>query len=344
LRIALIGCGERGASYPQAIGKTGNACLTMVADVDAELAQELGERLKLPWATSLDDVLDNGEVDAVLICTPHHVHATLAIDAARRGKHVMVEKPMATSLEEAAGVVEAAQASKVCLSVILQTRYLPQIKRARELIEAGALGRLLGSNTTFQHDRLLGYWAGGYTGRSRSDWRARPETSGGGVLIHSAIHYLDWLTFLTGEAIVEVSAGYATLDSPAEVEDSIAAWLRFENGALGSFQASTCVRGSEFLGKVELWGTDGQLSLASPNQFYSMRIVDGHRPGQWHELDPAPSKASDSTEYFRGFAARALAGEEPEVSAHDALRLQATVEALYQSADRGEPVTVELVP
>jgi predicted dehydrogenase len=340
LRIGLIGCGERGASYPQAIAKSGNAKLTMVADLNGELAEELGERLGLPWATTLDDLL-GGEIDAVLICTPHHVHATQVTEAARRGKHVMVEKPLATSMADAAAAVEAAQASNVFLSVVLQTRYQPQIQKARELVRAGALGRLLGTSLAYQHDKLLGYWFGGYTGRSRSDWRARPETSGGGVLIQSAIHHLDWLTYLTGERIVEVSAQQATLDSPAEVEDTIAGWMRYENGAIGSLSAATCVRGSEHLGHVELWGTDGQISLVPPHRFYSLRIVDGQRPGRWHTLGSPPSGSSDSTGFFREFAKDALAGGDAAGSADEALRLQATVDAFYKSANSGKTVTVD---
>jgi predicted dehydrogenase/threonine dehydrogenase-like Zn-dependent dehydrogenase len=340
LRIGLIGCGERGASYPRAIAETGNAQLAMVADVDGELARELGERLGLPWTTELEDLLDRDQIDAVLVCTPHHVHAAQVIEAARSGKHVMVEKPLATSMADAVAAVEATQASNVRLSMVLQTRYQPHVQKARELIRAGALGRLLGSSTTYQHDKLQGYWLGGYTGRSRSNWRARSETSGGGVLIHSAIHSLDWLGYLTGEAIVEVSARQATLDSPAEVEDTIAAWIRYGNDALGSLHAATCVRGSELLDEVELWGTDGQISLRAPHRFYSLRLVDGHRAGQWHEFGSLRSDVSDSTEYFRRFAACVLAGNDPEIGGEDALRLQAIVAALYESANLGKPVTV----
>jgi predicted dehydrogenase len=340
LRIGLIGCGERGASYPQAIAQAGNTRLAMVSDIDSELAKELGERLGLPWATAHEDLLHSDTVDAVLICTPHHVHAAQVIDAVRCGKHVMVEKPLATTMADAVAVVEAARASDVRLSVVLQMRYQPQIQRARELIRAGALGRLLGSSISYQHDKLLGYWSGGYTHRSRSDWRARSETSGGGVLMHSAIHHLDWLGYLTGERIVEVSAKQATLDSPAEVEDAIAAWMRFENGALGSLNASTCVRGSELLGQIELWGTDGQVSLVPPHRFYSLRIVDGRRPGQWHELGTPKSDGSDASEYFRRFAESVLAGGDPDISGEEALRLQATVDAFYESAASGKPVAV----
>lgn len=340
LRIGLLGCGERGASYPQAIAKSGNAKLTMVADLDGALAEDLGDRLGLPWATSLDDLLD-GEIDAVLICTPHHVHAEQVTAAAQRGKHVMVEKPLATSMADAATAVEAALSNNVYLAVVLQVRYQPQIQKARELVREGALGRLLGSGLSFQHDKLIGYWLGGYTGRSRSDWRARPETSGGGVLIQSAIHHLDLLTYVSGEKIVEVSAHQATLDSPADVEDAIAGWMRYENGAIGSLNAATCVRGSEHLGHVELWGTDGQISLIPPHRFYSLRIVDGKRPGQWHELDSAAAGGSDATGFFREFAANAMGAGDTAQAAEGVLRLQATVEAFYKSANSGKPVIVE---
>jgi predicted dehydrogenase len=161
------------------------------------------------------------------------------------------------------------------------------------------------------------------------------------VLIQSAIHHLDWLSYLTSEPIVEVSATQATLDSPAEVEDAIAGWIRYRNGALGSLNAATCVRGSEHLGHVELWGEDGQISLVPPYRFYSLRIVDGLRPGQWHEFGARASGASDSTGFFRAFSTDVLAGGDAEASGREALRLQATVEAFYESARTGRPITVD---
>jgi len=341
LRIGLIGCGERGASYPHIFPKTGNCRLTMAMDVNDALAQDVGKRFGAPWTTSLEEIVTSPEVDAVLICTPHYLHFEQGLAAVRAGKHLIVDKPLAVRYEDAEALTRAAREAGVGLSVFMSCRYEPQVVMARELIQGGAIGDLLGAILIFQQDKPLAYWKGGYTGRAQSDWRARWDTCGGGVLIHSAVHHVDWLRYVTGREVVEVSAKFATLDSPTEVEDTIVFWVRFDNGALGTVNASSSVRGTKMLTEFRVWGKEGHLSLTSPFEFYSLKKVGGNTPGQWCKFTGLAKLQAHPVEYLRGFAERIVAGEEPAVTADDGLAVQAIAEAAYRSSREGRPVLLE---
>jgi predicted dehydrogenase len=340
--MAVIGCGERGAGCCTAIARTSNCSLAMTMDASPDRARDLGERFGVPWTASLEEVLASDGVDAVVISTPHHLHAPQAIAAAQAGKHIVIEKPLATSLRDALAVVETARRAGVHFSVNLSYRYLPYVMKAKALIESGILGELQGASLIYQKERFADYWAG-HTTRASSDWRMRRETSGGGVLITMVIHFIDLLRHLPGVDIVEVSSAHATLESPGEVEDVAALWLRYENGALGTVNASSCARGADIV-EFRLWGRDGHLSLTPPYQFYSLRLVDGKRPGQWHTFSGVRGVAQRDVEYFQRFADRISRGEAPDVTAEDGLAAQAIVEAGYRSAQTGRAERVEREP
>jgi predicted dehydrogenase len=282
-------------------------------------------------------------VDAVIISTPHHLHAPQAIRAIDAGKHVLVEKPLATTLKDAVSIVQAARKAGVQLSIIFPYRYMSRILKAKALIEAGALGELFGVSLTFHDDKFASYWQGGHTGRSVSDWRQRWETSGGGFVIATVIHHIDWLRYLPGLDIVEVSAKYTTWDSPGEVEDTLMMWFRYENGALGTINASSCVRGTDLV-EFRFWGRDGQISLAQPYQFYSLKRVDGKRPGLWHEFSDFRGISQRDVEYLQRFSDHVLRGEGPEITGEDGLAVQAIIEAAYESSRTGQVLKVERGP
>lgn len=342
LGVAMVGCGEQGALNALAAREAPHTSLVMVMDVNEASSRSLGDRLSVSHTTAFEAVLADERVDAVFLNTPHHLHADQAITAMSAGKHVIVEKPMATSLDDAVRMARAARESGVQLSMWLGKRYLPHVVRAKELVSAGILGRLLGAHLTFHSSKPSSYWRGGFTGAG-TDWRSRRETSGGGVLIMSGIHFLDWLTYLTGLAITRVAAHEATLNSPAEVEDTVSLSLVLANGALATANISSCVTGARpDVVELRLWGTDGQISLTPPYQFYSSRLVEGRRPGRWHSLAPLPSLRGEGIEYLDRFARAVVEGEEPEIGVADGLCAQALVEAAYRSAREGRAIPVEV--
>lgn len=341
LRVGLIGCGEIAMQNARAISQSGRAEIAMVADVNPTIAADMGKRYGVPHTTNIDELLDRADVEAVFISVPHFLHAPLAIQACRHGKHVIVEKPMALSVAEADRMLDAARASGVKLSVCYCQRFQPAIQRAKELIDRGALGKILGVQVNFFIDKPWSYFTSGFSGRVHTDWRLSREKSGGGILVFNLVHYLDVIRFLTGLQVVRASAEFAALDTPIEMEDSLSATLRYANGAIGTITASSVVRGASYEPQIRLWGTEGQLNLQEPDRqaFYSLREIDGLRPGLWHPLGARPG-VGERQAYVESFARSVREGDPLAVSGEDGRAIQVVVEAVYAAGERSTSVEV----
>src|SRR5215208_7647676 len=145
LRIGMIGCGEIAVRMAAAIASSQHAQHVMVMDTQTALAQDLGEQFGVPWTDRVDDLLANAAVDAVYIAVPHHLHASLTIQAAAAGKHILVEKPIATTLADAEAMIAAARANDVRLSVNFHAQVDPISRAARDLVARGAIGDVIGT-------------------------------------------------------------------------------------------------------------------------------------------------------------------------------------------------------
>lgn len=340
LRIGLIGCGEIAVENARAVHQATNASLVMAMDVDAALAADLAGEHGIASTTEIDELLTRSDVDAVLISTPHFLHAPLAIRAAEHGKHVIVEKPMAISTAEADAMIDACRRSRVHLSVLYCQRYLPYVQKAKSLIDGGAMGTLLGFHLLHYLDRPLSYWSGGRTGRVSSDWRLSRAQSGGGMVVFNLVHFLDLLRYLTAMEVTSVHADLARLESPADSEDAVSITLRYEDRLIGNVTAGTCVRGANLdHQELRLWGTEGHLVVAEPFRFYSLHQVDGYAPGQWHTLTDWEWGIERRT-FIERFASAVLRNDEPDVTAEDGRAVQVVTDAIYTSGETHRVVTL----
>jgi 2-desacetyl-2-hydroxyethyl bacteriochlorophyllide A dehydrogenase len=351
LRIGLIGCGEIAMANAKAVQDAPNASIATAMDVNPTIAEDMGKRYSVPFTTNMNELLARDDVDAVLISVPHHLHAPLTIQAARQGKHVMIEKPMTTTVTDADAMIAACQEAGVKLSVIYCQRYLPYVQKARELIQSQAIGKLLGLNLTHYLDKPVGYWTGGRTGRVTTDWRLSKEKSGGGVLVFNLVHYLDMLRYLTGLEVTRVYSEYDTFDSPVETEDTISISLRYGESAtssngngrhlVGNITAASCVRGAGLSHQqLYIWGTEGQIIVGEPFKFYSLRQVEDYNPGEWHTLTEW-QWGIERKQYVQHFATAVLRGDQPAISGQDGRAVQVIVDAVYASQELGKPIEIE---
>jgi len=338
LHFGLIGCGEIGLQNAQALKETRNAELVMCGDINDEMARDVGKRFDIPYFTENGKILSSKEIDAVFICTPPFTHAPLVIEAAKHQKHVIVEKPMSVSLIEADQMISACREAGVKLSVCYCMRYHPDIQKARLLIEKGILGKVLGVQITFHHDRAENYWYGGYSSRIKTDWRCDPKKSGGGVLAANLVHYIDLVRYLTGLEIEDVYCQYDTLDTPVSVEDSLSLTCLYKNGAIGNISASFCVRGTENFFDFRIWGTDGHLFLASPLRFYSLRSISGYVPCRWHKIKE--KRKNERAEFIEHFVSSVFDNLMPPASGEDGRAIQAIIDAAYLSGRLGHAIKV----
>ena len=249
VRSALVGCGKVGQIHAAALRNLAESEFVAVCDSDPARASAFAERHGVRAYTDVATMLKDAAVEAVLICTPHPLHAIAVIEAARAGVHALVEKPLAANLADCDAMLAAARKASTCLGVISQRRFYEPVLRMKAAIEAGKIGKpVLGVFSMFSW-RDQAYY--------QSDpWRGQWATEGGGVLVNQSPHQLDLLQWFMG-AIDEVSGYWANLNHPfVEVEDTAVAMIRFKNGGLGSVVTSLSQRPGIHT-KVHVHGANG---------------------------------------------------------------------------------------
>jgi predicted dehydrogenase/threonine dehydrogenase-like Zn-dependent dehydrogenase len=342
LRIGMLGCGDISSHNAAAIAAAPNAELVACFDPLTELAREIADAYGAEQTASAEHLVHHPRVDAVFICVPHHLHEPMALQAIAAGKHVIVEKPLATDLRSALSIVGAADRAGVALSTCFPQRYDAAVLVGRHLIDQGALGEVGGSLVRVLMDKPPAYWFGGYSSRAHSTWRLSRAKAGGGVLIMNVCHYLDMIRHLAGVEVVGVSSQASTTEGDFDVEDAISVAMRYTNGAIGSVVASSTVRGTTST-EVQLWGREGHLVIEPRPRFFSLRRTGETRTSRWQHLDGLPS-INGRAAYVTRLASAIDRGQTPDVSASDAVAVQALIEAAYRSSEVGQTVPLADLP
>ncbi|MFH1086314.1 MAG: Gfo/Idh/MocA family oxidoreductase [Chloroflexota bacterium] len=342
LGIGMIGCGEIAVATAQGIVRSEHARIVRVMDVDAGVAADLGARHGVPHTTDLEELLDDGAVQAVYIAVPHYLHAELALRALAAGKHVLVEKPIATTLADADAMLAAAARAGRGLSVAFHAQVSPSLRRVRALVTAGTIGKVMGTRIVYRGCKPPSYWQSGWTGRIRTDWRPRKAEAGGGVLIMNIVHNLNTMRYLTGLEVTRVAAEYDTFVTPVEVEDLIALTYRYHSGAIGTVEAGSALPGRDPLHEVDrIYGETGQIILAEPAPLiYPGRDGNGLKAGEWQTL--AAAEEDERAMIVEGFARAVLSGEPPPVSGADGRAALEIILAAYRAGAEGRVVTLPL--
>lgn len=250
--IGLIGGGNISETHARACRAIAGVEISAIYGTNSEKIVRLcGEYGGTPY-TKLGDFLRRRPMDLVMVGSPSGLHAEHGIAAARRGLHVLTEKPIDIAAERAEALIAATEESGVKLGVLFQDRTKPHIRQLKVWVDQGLLGRIL-----FVDARVKWYRPPEYYANSR--WRGTFALDGGGALINQGIHTIDLLLWLLGD-VIRAQARTATLFHKIEAEDTAVATLEFANGALGIFQATTAA----FPGyprRVEISGSEGTVIL-----------------------------------------------------------------------------------
>jgi UDP-N-acetyl-2-amino-2-deoxyglucuronate dehydrogenase len=249
LGVALVGLGMIATTHAEALAAIPRARLAGVFDAVADPVRTFASRYGVRPYASLDELLDDPDVDIVSICTPHPTHARIAIQAAARSRHVLVEKPLAPSLADCDAMIDAAARGGVQLGVVSQRRWYPPVQRVHEAIKQGKIGDPILAEVT-----LLGWRDEAYYGMA--PWRGTWSGEGGGVMVNQASHHLDLLLWSMGP-VEEVYGHWANMSHPyIEVEDTAVAVLRFASGALGTIVLSNSQKPGLY-GRIHVHGRNG---------------------------------------------------------------------------------------
>jgi len=337
LNLAFLGCGEISLHTSQSILDSRSCRAVACMDIRGDLAEDLAARHDARAADELDDVLNDADVQAVVISTPHAEHAPLSIAAAKAGKHVLVEKPMACTLTQADAMIAAADAAGVKLAVLLPQRLSFPYAKARELVAAGAIGKVIACKIHGLSDKPEHYWHGGYTGRAKDDWRISLATSGGGYLIMNQIHNLDSLVSVIDPAPQRIYAEYGTLNTPVEVEDFLSFVMRLSGGAIVSLDGASAAVGTGSHGD-RVYGTKGQVAVDKGCRVFLSEPWGELAADEWIDL-PAPEDQPNSrTAYVDAFARACLDDTDPPVDGREGRRSLEIARGAYLSMQRGRPV------
>lgn len=235
VRFGIVGPGKVAQLHATALARIPGARLVAVAGRGEERARALAGDHGARFDPTLEAMIDHGHLDAVIVCTPHPLHAEQGVAAARAGLHVVVEKPMALSAAECDAMIKAATDAGVVLSVISQRRWYEPVRRVKAAIDEGRIGEP-GLATV----EVLGWRGPDYY--AMDAWRGTAAGEGGGVLVNQAVHQLDLAIWFLGRA-VEVDGWTANVNHPGlEVEDTAVAIVRFASGALATVVASNSQR------------------------------------------------------------------------------------------------------
>lgn len=240
LHVAIIGAGSIAPSHVEAYLTFPERCkIVAVADIYPEKAKALVEKydLKADVYSDYKEMLNREDLHVVSVCTPPYTHAFISIDFLHAGKHVLVEKPMASSLKECDEMLEAAQANGKILSVISQNRFRTPIMKLKKVLESGLAGKIA-------HAQVDSFWWRGY---SYYDlwWRGTWEKEGGGCTLNHAVHHIDIFQWMMGMPSEIVAVMSNTLHDNAEVEDLSIAIFRYDNGSLAQITSSVVHHGEE---------------------------------------------------------------------------------------------------
>ena len=303
VNLAVVGCGQIAGAHMKGIAALDSARLTWTQDVEAERADQAAADFGAARSTtSYDEVLSapnsataaEGEVpvDAVLLLLPHDLHLPFAVAAAEAGKHVLVEKPMALAEGDGRKMVEAAEAAGVILSVGHSTRCFPTFQKARELIDAGAIGAVL--NVAVQ--RLF------YINQLSTDWRRDLDACGGLYLPIFGSHDIDAMLWLMDRSPTRVNAAVRSFTQVSGGDSDGYLGLEFDAGtgdevdAVGSVQFSCCAHtsrqdfvvvgtgGTLVIGRGKLWHNDEEVPLDQEEDSFTLQTrlfveaVQGKRP------------------------------------------------------------------
>ncbi|WP_312907471.1 Gfo/Idh/MocA family protein [Natronosalvus caseinilyticus] len=296
-----------------------------VTDDDVERGREAAGRFDVEF---LEPAALLSSVDAAIVCSTNVTRRQWVERAAAAGVHVLCEKPLATTLEDARAVVDACDDAGVRLGVCMPLPFSVPAKRAKEAYEAGEIGDLrvaVGTNRAWLRDRHL------------TGWSASPKHAGGGAAMDHTVHIVDLVRWITGEEVVEVNAEFSTMHDGVEVEDINVLSMALSDGSIFTLDGSWDRPDDwDYWGDatLNLIGTDGELAIDVFDQTLKRtREGEGIDGVYWGSIpdDGLLQDFVDAVENDRP----------PLVTAEDGLRETAVVLAAYESDERGEPVAIE---
>ena len=343
LKFGLIGCGRVAKRHAEllGLGQIAGAQLAAVCDCIEERARAFGEKYGIPWFTNMHKMLDNSDLNVVSILTPSGLHAEHLLAVAPYKKHVVLEKPMALTLDDADAMIQACDENGIRLFVVKQNRFNVPVQKLWQARQSGRFGRLVLGTVRVRWCRTQVYY-------DQDSWRGTWAYDGG-VLTNQASHHVDLLEWMMGE-IDSVFAKSTTALVNIEAEDTAVVTLKFRNGALGIIEATTAARPKDLEGSISVLGECGSVEIGG-FAVNKMKV--------WSFVEPLPGdedvmeKFSVNPPNVYGFGHQAyyehvvdciLNGKQHLVDGLEGRKSLELITAIYESIETGKEVYLRFKP
>jgi UDP-N-acetyl-2-amino-2-deoxyglucuronate dehydrogenase len=359
LKTAIIGCGKVGDLHALALKKLKESQFIAVCGHNKEKTKQFASKYGVKAYTDVSEMIWKEKIDVVNICTPHPFHREPTIAAIEAGANVLVEKPFASSLQDCDAMLEVSKMHKKQIGVICQRRWYLPVRRLKDAIDAGKIGK-----PVFGTVNMLGWRDEAYY---KSDpWRGSWKGEGGGVLVNQAPHQLDLLQWFMGD-IDELYGVCSNLNHPyIEVEDTANAIIKFKSGAIANIIVSNSQKPGIY-GKVQVHGENGAsigvqtdggaMFIAGMSNILEPPVNDlWNVPGEEHLLNTWIKEDSDffmslknPMEYFHekqieDFLQSVIKGRKPMITGEDGRVTVEIFTAIYRSSREHRPIKWPLMP
>lgn len=344
VRFALVGCGRIAERHAELLGggHVGTASLAAVCDIERERADRLASKYGVPAYDDMDEMMEQVDADVAVVLTPSGAHAEHVINLAKHGKHILVEKPMALTIDDADEMVRVCDEARVRLFVVKQNRFNVPVRKLRESLERGRFGKLILGTVRVRWCRTQEYY-------DQDAWRGT-WAHDGGVLANQASHHVDLLEWMMG-AVDSVFARATTALSDIETEDTIVVTLKFRNGALGVIEATTATRPKDLEGSLSVLGETGTVEISgfAVNkvrvwEFKEQESDDEEVRAGAFSVNPPDVYGFGHKNYYEHVVDCLINGSPHLVDGLEGRRSLELISAIYESVESGEEVHLRFTP
>lgn len=343
IKIALVGCGRIAERHSQLLGTKiiKNASLVAVCDIKIEKAKKIGKKFNIPFYNDMDEMMQSQPIDVVSVLTESGFHAKHVINLAKYKRHIIVEKPMALTLDDADLMIKACETNGIKLFVVKQNRFNVPVIKLREAYESGRFGKLVLGTVRVRWARSQAYY-------DQDAWRGTWLLDGG-VLTNQASHHIDMLMWFMGD-VESVFAKSNTSMVDIEAEDTAVVVLKFKNNALGLIEATTATRPHDLEGSISILGEKGSVVISgfAVNKIQTWAFEKSSKEDEnvldQYSVNPPNVYGFGHKEFYNNVIDTIIDNKTQLVDGYTGRKSLELITAIYQSIETGKEIFLNKKP
>ena len=340
IKFALVGCGRIAKRHSELLGhnQIDNAELVCVCDTQKEKAEKIAKRMGVPFYTDMHEMMKNTSIDVVVVLTESGKHAEVVLSLIQYKKHIVVEKPMALTLDDADKMISQCDEAGIKLFVIKQNRFNLPVQKLREALDQGRFGNLTLGTVRVRWSREQSYY-------DQDSWRGTWMYDGG-VLTNQASHHIDLLEWMLGEPISVFAISKTSLVE-IEAEDTACVLIKFANGAFGIVEATTAARPRDLEGSLSILGEKGSVVIEgfAVNKLKTWEFVESKESDkdviEKYSVNPPNVYGFGHKEYYDHVVKCIVNNSNQLVDGIEGRRSLELINAMYESIETGKEVLLK---